>query len=98
MKKNIHFIVPDSNFHLMKGEEELSCYTFNTKKAKHLFCKTCGVQSFYKPRSNPNGVGVMPHCLDEGTVSGINLQTFDGENWEKCMEVKGDDLRKMSQE
>ncbi|XP_065055249.1 centromere protein V-like isoform X2 [Rhopilema esculentum] len=76
-KQNLHFIVPESNFELLKGEDNLTCYTFNTNKAKHLFCKTCGVQSFYRPRSNPNGVGVMPHCLDEGTVIGMDIQTFD---------------------
>lgn len=67
----------------IQGEDNLTCYTFNTHAAKHLFCKTCGVQSFYKPRSNPDGYGVMPHCLDEGTVEDVKIEACDGQNWEK---------------
>ena len=62
-KQNYHFIVPKSNFRLIKGENVITTYTFNTHKAKHTFCSICGVQSFYFPRSNPDGVGVMPHCI-----------------------------------
>ncbi|XP_058854149.1 centromere protein V-like isoform X3 [Acipenser ruthenus] len=54
-KQNHHFIVPASRFSLLQGAESLTTYTFNTHIAKHMFCKTCGVQSFYRPRSNPDG-------------------------------------------
>ena len=57
MKSNLHFVVPSSKFRLIKGSESLQTYTFNTHKAKHMFCKICGVQSFYIPRSNPDGYG-----------------------------------------
>ena len=57
MKQNHHFIIPKSNFKLIKGEECLVTYTFNTHKAKHMFCSVCGVQSFYIPRSNQDGYG-----------------------------------------
>lgn len=67
----------------LQGQDDLTCYTFNTHQAKHLFCNTCGVQSFYRPRSNPDGYGVMPHCLDVGTVKDIKVEFCDGQNWEK---------------
>ncbi|XP_074176341.1 centromere protein V isoform X2 [Rhinolophus sinicus] len=54
-KQNRHFIVPASRFKLLKGAESITTYTFNTHKAQHTFCKRCGVQSFYTPRSNPGG-------------------------------------------
>lgn len=69
-----------------QGRESLTTYTFNTHQAKHTFCSKCGVQSFYTPRSNPDGKGVAVHCLDKGTVSSVNVITFDGENWEKSFE------------
>ena len=61
MKQNHHFIVPKENFTLLKGEEDgkIIKYEFNTKQAKHTFCATCGVQSFYIPRSNQNGYGAF---------------------------------------
>ena len=51
MKKNWHFVVPASDLTLLKGEDELTTYQFNTKVAKHKFCRVCGVQAYYHPRS-----------------------------------------------
>ena len=39
----------------------------------------------------------MPHCLDQETVTGINIKKFDGKDWEKCMQERGEELRKMSE-
>ncbi|XP_006875966.1 PREDICTED: centromere protein V [Chrysochloris asiatica] len=84
-KQNRHFIVPASRFKLLKGAESMTTYTFNTHKAQHTFCKRCGVQSFYTPRSNPGGYGIAPHCLDEGTVRSVVIEEFNGSDWEKAM-------------
>uniref|UniRef100_A0A670ZG00 CENP-V/GFA domain-containing protein n=1 Tax=Pseudonaja textilis TaxID=8673 RepID=A0A670ZG00_PSETE len=86
-KQNRHFIVPASHFKLLKGADHLTTYTFNTHSAQHTFCKTCGVQSFYTPRSNPDGYGIAPHCLDEGTITKITVEPINGKEWEKA--VKG---------
>ena len=50
----LHLIVPANRFRLLKGQDALTNYTFNTGTAKHLFCATCGVKSFYVPRSHPD--------------------------------------------
>uniref|UniRef100_G1U0Z7 Centromere protein V n=1 Tax=Oryctolagus cuniculus TaxID=9986 RepID=G1U0Z7_RABIT len=84
-KQNRHFIVPASRFKLLKGADSITTYTFNTHKAQHTFCKKCGVQSFYTPRSNPGGFGIAPHCLDEGTVRSVVTEEFNGSDWEKAM-------------
>ncbi|XP_034088906.1 centromere protein V isoform X1 [Gymnodraco acuticeps] len=86
-KQNHHFIVPKNHFTLLQGSDYLITYTFNTHIAKHTFCKTCGVQSFYTPRSNPDGYGVAPHCLDPGTVRSVTVETFCGEKWEESMQA-----------
>lgn len=78
----LHLIVPHSRFRLSSGKEFLSEYTFNTGVAKHLFCKVCGIKSFYIPRSNPDGVDVNARCLDTGTVQDMEIEAFDGRNWE----------------
>lgn len=84
-KQNRHFIVPATSFTLLQGKDHLSVYTFGTEQAKHQFCKVCGVQSFYNPRSNPDGVGIMPHCIDQGTIEEVIVKQFDGKKWEESM-------------
>ncbi|KAK1945967.1 Centromere protein V [Phytophthora citrophthora] len=87
MKQNAHAIVPKSRFRLLQGEDMLTLYTFNTHEAKHLFCKKCGVQAFYIPRSNPDGYAVTLSCVDPATITSITTETFDGQNWEKSLET-----------
>lgn len=78
----LHLIVPASRFRLIAGKDLLTEYTFNTRTAKHLFCKTCGVKSFYVPRSNPDGWSVNLRCLDDGDLPAAEINAFDGRNWE----------------
>jgi hypothetical protein len=78
----LHLIVPKERFKLLRGEESLSRYTFNTGTAQHLFCKVCGVKSFYVPRSHPDGISVNARCLDEGGVTDMSIDTFNGRDWE----------------
>lgn len=78
---HLHLIVPQSQFRLLQGEENLSTYTFNSHIAQHRFCKTCGIKPFYIPRSNPDGVDVNLRCLDQQPAE-VTLVSFDGQNWE----------------
>ena len=78
----LHLIVPASRFRLVGGVDMLTTYTFNTRTAKHLFCRICGVKAFYVPRSNPDGFSVNVRCLDHATVRSLKVLPFDGEHWE----------------
>lgn len=78
----LHLIVPKSRFRLLRGEDVLTSYTFNTGVAKHLFCSICGIKSFYVPRSHPDGYSVNARCLDAGTVEAMESEPFDGRQWE----------------
>ena len=75
--------VPRSRFTLLQGEDCLTTYTFNTHVAQHLFCRYCGVKSFYIPRSHPHGYNVNVRCLDPGTVKKTTVRPFDGRDWEQ---------------
>ena len=79
----LHLIVAKRDFRLLSGEDALTTYTFNTGAAKHLFCRHCGVKSFYIPRSHPDGVSVNVRCLDEATINSVTVTPFDGQNWEE---------------
>jgi len=90
----LHLIVPKSRFVLLQGAEHLSSYIFNTGVAKHLFCKVCGIKSFYIPRSNPDGYSVNVRCLDNATIRKITIVAFDGKHWEE----HGGELAHLSKE
>jgi hypothetical protein len=83
----IHMIVPRSRFRLVEGEDALTEYRFNTGVARHLFCRRCGIKSFYVPRSNPEGYSVNFRCLDAGTVESSTVVPFDGRNWEQSVHL-----------
>jgi hypothetical protein len=78
----VHLIVPQAHFRLIKGEDQLTHYRFNTGVADHTFCKICGVKAFYTPRSNPDGVSVNANCFDAGQAPELLVTQFDGQNWE----------------
>ncbi len=73
----LHLIVPAARFRLIDGEDALTEYRFNTGAAKHLFCRHCGIKSFYVPRSHPDGYSVNARCLDAGTVEDMATTAFD---------------------
>jgi hypothetical protein len=77
----INLITDAENFVLLAGEEHLSTYRFNTEKAEHRFCKTCGIHPFSRPRSHPGSFDVNARCLDAGP-SFLTIEHFDGQNWE----------------
>jgi len=79
----LHLIVPAERFKLLTGREALTTYRFNTHTAKHLFCSTCGIKSFYVPRSHPDGFSVNARCLNAGTVEDMQIRAIDGLQWEK---------------
>jgi hypothetical protein len=79
----LHLIVPKGRFKLLQGADALTTYTFNTGTAKHLFCATCGVKSFYVPRSHPDGISVNARCIDEGTIESMSVKLFNGRDWDK---------------
>jgi hypothetical protein len=78
----LHLIVPLSRFKLLRGNENLTTYTFHTGVAKHTFCNVCGIKPFYTPRSNPDGIDINVRCLDP-VPDNLTIEPFDGQNWEK---------------
>jgi hypothetical protein len=79
----LHLIVPASRFRLLQGQGALGEYQFNTGVARHLFCRHCGVKSYYVPRSNPDGFSVNVRCLDPRTITGVRVRLFDDRDREQ---------------
>jgi hypothetical protein len=82
MKANLHLIVTPDRFTLLRGADALQTYEFNTRTAKHTFCRVCGIHPFYTPRSHPDCIDVNIRCLDGGAADRFRITAFDGANWE----------------
>ncbi len=78
----LHLIVPHAKFTLDSGQDILSAYRFGSRAAEHLFCRICGVKSFYQPRSHPDAYSVNFRCLDTSHGLTAMITAFDGRNWE----------------
>ena len=82
-----HLMVPHEAFTLLSGADALTSYRFGTGAAEHLFCATCGVKSFYQPRSHPDAWSVNINALDDPGALDVTVRTFDGRNWERAAEA-----------
>jgi len=66
---------------IIKGEDKLKLYQFNTNTAKHYFCSNCGIYTHHQRRSFPDEYGFNVGCLE-----GVNpfdlgdIVTHDGVN------------------
>ncbi|KQZ96038.1 aldehyde-activating protein [Mesorhizobium sp. Root157] len=71
---------PAESFSLEKGDGDLTEYRFNTKTIAHLFCASCGMESFARA-TMPDGirmVAVNVRCLDGVDADALTSQRFDG--------------------
>ena len=50
---------------VIKGQDKIKTYQFNTNVAKHYFCSICGVYTHHQRRSDPNTFGVNIGCIDD---------------------------------
>jgi hypothetical protein len=48
---------------VVRGEDRLTLYRFNTGVAEHHFCSVCGIYTHHRRRSDPGEYGVNVACL-----------------------------------
>jgi len=83
----LHLIVSPAQFQLVNGKEELTAYEFNTRTAKHTFCKHCGIHPFYVPRSDPDKIDVNVRCSRRYRPCCDHAKNGSMEkNWEAAMQ------------
>jgi hypothetical protein len=71
---------PSEKFRLVSGDGGLTEYRFNKKQIAHLFCSTCGVQSFGRGR-RPDGTPttmVNARCLEGVDPAALTITAVDG--------------------
>ena len=75
--------VDGAHFKLISGKDDLTDYQFNKKVIHHLFCPTCGVESFAngtRPGDGKKMVAVNVRCLDGVDIAALKPTTFDGKS------------------
>ncbi len=73
------FTTPDK-FKLLSGESAQTEYRFNRHVIQHLFCATCGTQSYANGKT-PDGkpmVAINVRCLDGIDVATLKTRPYDG--------------------
>ncbi|TDR71640.1 GFA family protein [Paludibacterium purpuratum] len=73
--------VPLKRLRILQGAELLTLYQFNTRTAKHYFCKICGIYTHHQRRSDPNVYAYNVGCLEGVNPRDLGeVPTSDGIN------------------
>ena len=68
--------VDQADLTILKGAENLTLYQWNTGTAQHYFCKTCGIYTHHRRRSDPTEFGV-----NFGAIAGITPTQLRETGW-----------------
>jgi len=71
---------PETALTLLAGEDQLSLYEWNTHRAKHYFCRVCGIYVFHRKRSAPDHFGINVFCLDDFDAASVPVNQVEGAN------------------
>ncbi len=80
MRGSLLAFAPVSDFRLLSGEESLKDYQFGKKRIHHLFCSTCGTESFGRG-TGPNGAEMVAfnvRCVEGIDLDALPVRHFDG--------------------
>jgi hypothetical protein len=75
--------VPEADFHLREGADQLGTYRFNTRLYAHQFCKVCGIESFARGEDGQGNFvyTVNTACLaDLPEIDRAAVKHWDGRN------------------
>ena len=72
--------VPEGALAVLAGQEALSLYQWNTRRAMHYFCRVCGIYVFHRKRSAPDHFGVNAFCLDGFDPASVPRRPTEGAN------------------
>ena len=79
MKNAVMTRVPEADLKILRGEERLRLYQWNTKVAEHFFCDTCGIYVFHRKRAMQDHFGVNVFCLQGLDPSQVPVRQTEGE-------------------
>ncbi|WP_421930765.1 GFA family protein [Phenylobacterium sp.] len=79
VKKNARMVrVAAQALTILSGEDQLGAYEWNTHRARHHFCRVCGIYVFHRKRASPDLYEVNVFCLDGFDSSGLPVRASEG--------------------
>ena len=84
----------EADLRILTGEADLTLYQFNTKTAKHYFCRHCGIHPLVRPRLDPMRWAFNVRCVDGVDLNSLKIVPFDGQNWEATAKAYHDRHKK----
>ena len=72
--------IPVENLKVEAEPEAIGLYQFDSKIAKHYFCKTCGIYTHNEMLRKPGHCRVNLGCIDEIDSQALEVELFDGKN------------------
>jgi hypothetical protein len=72
--------VPKSQFRLLTGEDKLTLYHFNKNVIDHLFCQTCGVESYGQSGET---IAINLNCIADEDLdhASLTISKIDGRSF-----------------
>jgi len=74
------FTIAPEEFDFKAENGALGLYQFDTKIAKHYFCKTCGIYPFNETIRKPGHYRVNLGCIDAIDTNTLSVDIFDGKS------------------
>jgi len=72
--------VPEQALTVLEGEAMLTLYEWNTRRAKHYFCRRCGIYVFHRKRAAPDHFGINVYCLEKFAAALVPVRATEGAN------------------
>jgi hypothetical protein len=80
MRNALMLKVPEQHLRIVQGEEALTLYQWNPHRARHYFCKHCGIYVFHRKRAAPDHFGVNVFCLAGFDPAAVAVRATEGAN------------------
>jgi len=74
------FALAPEELQIDADDDALGLYQFDTKVAKHFFCKHCGIYPFHETMRQPGYYRVNLGCIDEIDTNTFGYSVFDGKS------------------
>ena len=73
-------VIPVDELKIDADPNDIGLYQFDSKIAKHYFCKKCGIYTHNETIRAPGNCRVNLGCIEEIDLAALEVAVFDGKN------------------